>query len=261
MNGSVSGLILPEAIENWLRTCCSSEHYSQRKMHIKLVDDAGNPYSHEVDVPAKISSPHLLKIRLEKFAKVSFENEESLNSAWKALDKAKKSDDDILSLFLTWPRQPTTQPFCAIYGKRDIEHHAEEAFYCNSSDKVNDVLALLGTDALRKLLSDIPADSAALARYRDMDRLKTIQGLNALRDLLNEAAPKDKYITSQPFSFNAAKQTYTILLAGLNKYLTRAQWAALATIANANCESCTVTNDDLRKAWGRHYNDGCLDKF
>lgn len=184
------------------------------------------------------------------------ENEEALNKALRALDEAKKSDDDMINLFLNWPDEPTAQPFTAIYGKRAVDHKTEAENYLKSISDVEKVLELFQPDALRKLLSDIRNDSnssAALERYHALNRQETIHGLHTLRDLLKVANPKNKYISKQSNTDSANNKTYVILLAGLNIYLKEAKWSALEKIANANCPSCKVTADQIRKAWEHNY--------
>lgn len=197
--------------------------------------------------------------RLEDFAKKSYENSCALNKAWKALDSAKKSPDDLLNLFLVWPDNPTVQPFQAIYGKRAVDHQEEGRSYQESARKVSEILALLKPDYLRKLLSDIPANGdgkAALDSYRTLNRIETMRGLRSLHDMLNAANPQKKYLTKQPFSQDADVQTYIILLAELNRYLSSSKHSAIATIANANYPDCQVTGAAIGKAWKRHFKDG-----
>ena len=146
---------LPEAIQQWLQL--------------------PNPHNKGVRHRFRVE-------RLDGFAKKSDANTDSLNKAWRALDSAKKSDEDLLHLFLVWPDVPQELPFAAIYGKRKVDHQEERDIYRGSSDKVGEVMALLKPDALRKLLQDVPTEaSKALTSYRTLNRLETIRGLQPLQ--------------------------------------------------------------------------------
>lgn len=195
--------------------------------------------------------------RAERFATYSsqsYENEKSLVRAWKQLENHAKDEGALITIFLTWPDKPDVQPFSAIYGRRTGKYEDpadEEDFYRDLSKKIGAVMSLLKPNELRKLLSDIPNNEdgrQSLNAYRNMNSMATKQGLAALRSLLDAADPKAKYLTQQVRSQGAAIKTYTILLAGLNRHLKKPMWAAINTIAAANCPDYLVTKEAIRKA-------------
>ena len=190
--------------------------------------------------------------RLRQYAYASFENSERLGKAWNTLEESAKDKESLVSMFLLWPDIPVVQPYTAFYGKRAVDHGEEKERYQKLSDKVSDVIALLRPEPLCQLLADIPGDEAgwsAIRSYNAMNFGATRTGLAAIRRLLDAADPKNKYLTKQPYSSDAAFQTYIIQLAQLNRYLKKPRYQAIATIANANYSPRSVTADAIRKIY------------
>lgn len=205
--------------------------------------------------------------RFANYAGASFEQEQELASAWHAVEKAAASDNALLTLFYIFPDAPDVQPFRAVYGRRRLNASDEKAAYVELRAHVAALVEFLtAPDEARtiprgrilQLLADCeggPAAAAAQTFWKHLPPVPaTLAWLRPLIDALEQVDPSAKYLTTQTASPDAARKSYTIELARLNRYLVTPQHAALATLATLariNYPPCPVNPEALRKAWNR----------
>lgn len=195
--------------------------------------------------------------RFRKYWECSDEKAAAVWKAWANIEKAAKSEDDLLNLFLVMPDQPALYPFEAIYGERHKYPDAEADYYKTCLSSVQTIESLLNPHRPQylQLLQDAtatPEAREACFRFRELDS-QLLQGLGALRHLLEVIDPAAKIPTKHWKSPNAALHNYILLVASLNRYLRpdTPKHSALAVLANVNCPSEPITADQIRKAWIR----------
>lgn len=209
--------------------------------------------------------------RLMDFRASSYENQQTLDRAWRTLSDSARSSDSLLSLFLVMPDGPSIQPFPQLsYGPRELDPMAEVRRYAEIAAHADALLRYfspMSKPTLRRLLADQmrgdePSGStkkrnkkadeyAEKARniWPDLRFGEVLRGLRWISYACKSADPHQWYLTGQPLANDAAMQTYVKQVAGLNCYLSRAQHAALATLANANAPKHALHKDRVRKAW------------
>ena len=212
--------------------------------------------------------------RLMKHRDQSVENTAQLDKAMSALEKAALSlpaSESLLSIFMGLPDTADDQPFTGLsYGRRTSDPTAQRNAYLELASHADALLKFLGKPgAVVMLLADqelelgedlhipkthdakIIKSSAAEASelYQNGTGGHVFIELKWLAAALRGANPHRWRLTRQPLAKDAARKTYIKLLAGLNRYLSKGQHAALATLANANLPNQKVTTDEVRKAW------------
>jgi hypothetical protein len=213
--------------------------------------------------------------RIARFSKYYFDHSDANRSelvsrAWAAVERSCASAGSLVNFFAAMPDQPTSMPFARTHGVRVLDWAEEQSRYRKLAGDVDRLLVFLegsGQSPVRPnlidLIHDIDASSAKVAdpgrfsMYRNVqEALPMLQsGLVALAEILKGVDASAKYLTSQPLSPNSAQQTYVVMLVSLYRYLdltNSVPHAAIATLANINCATATITPDQLRKAFKRH---------
>lgn len=208
--------------------------------------------------------------RFAEYAWASFEQEreqeqeQELASAWTTVEKSAASENALITLFSVFPDAPDVQPFQGVYGRRRRNASEEKAAYLELREHVAALVEFLTAfDDTRsiprgrvlQLLADCedgPAADAAREFRKHLPGVsETLAWLRPLMEALDQADPSAKYLTAHAGSPDAARKSYTVQLACLNRYLVTPQHTALATLARVNCPACPVNAEALRKAWTR----------
>lgn len=204
----------------------------------------------------KTESYHERFSRFVEYWKRDYERANEIEKAWRAIASSAKSDDDLVTLFAVMPDKPEAQLFTAIYGKRAVDPSGERTRYDKDLEAVIQVIALVSPHGNRfdELMSDAQTteeafEAAIKLRSLDADLLHCLIALRTLLEIVDPAAkiPTKHFLNEEI----AARKNYVILVASLNRYLSKPQHAALAVIANVNCPGATLNNDQIRKAWNR----------
>lgn len=196
---------------------------------------------------------HLVRLRRDRMLLSG----EQTGKAWEEIAKVAKEADTLPHVFLLLPDGPTTQPYDAIYGKRTRTPDQEVRYYAGAVAAINKILPLLNGIGYRHLMQDIPqgsadADPEVWGVLRQFDERSTRIGLLQLRTILQGTKPHAKRLSKDKNDAQAARSTYTIQVADLNRYLTTPKHTALATLARANCPDVELTPDAVKKAWSTH---------
>lgn len=192
--------------------------------------------------------------RINRFADYSSDTE-LLACSWKTIADNAKSDDDLVSLFMVMPDGPVSQPFTAIYGCRVIDPGEEKRRYDELLEYAKAINGLRKQQRLREFIADAVSTEQCHERLNAFREAEVcfFDGLRKLISVLEVIDPAAKVPTAHWASEGVGKKNYVILLAGLNKYLGKPKWKALANLANINCSSATVSADALAKAWKNGY--------
>ncbi|CAN0324753.1 unnamed protein product, partial [Phaeothamnion confervicola] len=199
--------------------------------------------------------------RLMKYRAQSPENEAKLDKAMRALEKAALSlpvSESLLSIFMGLPDTADDQPFTGLsYGRRTCDPTAQRDEYLKLASHADALLKFLGKPGAELHIPKTHDAKTIKSSATEADRLYQAgmggrRGLIELKWLaaaLRGANPHRWYLTKQPLAEDRARKTYVKLVAGLNRYLSKGQHVALATLANANLPGQKVTPDEIRKAW------------
>ncbi|MBR8303478.1 hypothetical protein KDW49_22475 [Burkholderia dolosa] len=201
--------------------------------------------------------------RFRSFWEQNPDEDDQLKRQWLALERAARSPDHLLTLFLVMPDKAERNPFPLLtgvrkQGSRDVSVAEERQRYGELATQARDIRAFLFSGAhrnFRNLLSDAAAtggkahEEAIKFRASSSDLRLALFHLEKLLKLVDPAA---KYPCGQPDGEDAAKQAYVSVVAALNSRLSKPRYAALAYIAQVNNPLTPVTSDALRKAWDRN---------
>lgn len=200
--------------------------------------------------------------------------QQKIDKAWGLIVKSAINNDAVLGVFLALPDAATEMPYTGLNGGEratDVEHQSKR--YGDMAEHAKALLDFLATnksgDPLQRLFSDLDQEVGRLDRVpkiRDATKMmehtdQAIQfwqtcaqetgvrvALNFLYHAFSGANPH-KWYAKQPKAKDAAKQVYTVQVAQLNRYLSKPQHSALATIANANVSKLKISSDSIRQAW------------
>lgn len=174
-----------------------------------------------------------------------------LARSWKTIANNAKSDEELIRLFMVMPDGPVSQPFPAIYGYRTIDPGEEKRRYDELLKCAKAIYGLRKYQRFSNFIADATtteAGSERIVAFREAE-VGFFDGLRKLMSVLEVIDPAAKIPTAHWASVGADQKNYVILLSGLNRYLRTPKWKALATLANINCPSHTVSADALAKAW------------
>ncbi len=200
--------------------------------------------------------------RFRSFWEKNPNEDDQLKRQWLALERAARSPDHLLTLFLVMPDKAERNPFPLLTGVRKQGPHEllvaeERRRYGELANQARDLRTFLFSGAhsnFRNLLSDATAtggeahEEAIKFRASSGDLRMALLHLEKLLKLVDPAA---KYPYGQPDGEDAAAQAYVAVVASLNAHLSKPRHAALAYIAQINNPLTPVTSDALRKAWDR----------
>ncbi|VWD12651.1 hypothetical protein BCO18442_03327 [Burkholderia contaminans] len=200
--------------------------------------------------------------RFRSFWEENPDEDDQLKRQWLSLERAARSPDRLLTLFLVMPDKAERNPFPLLTGarkrgSRDLSVAEERQSYSDLAIQARDIRTFLFSDAhknFRNLLRDAAAtggeahEEAVKFRASSSDLRMTLFHLERLLNLVDPAA---KYPYGQPDGADAAIQAYVAVVASLNSHLSKPRHAALAYIAQINNPLTPVTSDALRKAWDR----------
>jgi len=200
--------------------------------------------------------------RFRSFWEQNPDEDDQLKRQWLALERAARSPDHLLTLFLVMPDKAERNPFPLLtgirkHGTRDLSVAEERQRYGELATQARDIRTFLFSGAhknFRNLLSDAAAtggeahEEAIKFRASSSDLRLALFHLEKLLQLVD---PSAKYPYGQPDSADAAIQAYVAVMAALNSHLSKPRHAALAYIAQINNPLTPVTSDALRKAWDR----------
>ncbi|HEM7884002.1 hypothetical protein [Burkholderia cenocepacia] len=200
--------------------------------------------------------------RFRSFWEQTPDEDDQLKRQWLALERAARSPDHLLTLFLVMPDKAERNPFPLVTGVRkrglhDISVAEERRRYSEVASQVHDIRTFLYSGAhrnFRNLLSDATATGGKA--YEEAIKFRASSGdlrlaLFHLEKLLELVDPAAKYPYGQPDGADAAIQAYVAVVAALNSHLSKPRHAALAYITRINNPRTPVTSDALRKAWDR----------
>lgn len=178
-------------------------------------------------------------------------NDESAAKAWVRVAGSARSDDSLISFFISFPDQLTTQPFALVFGTRVVDPGEEKKRYAERLKQVRGVLELLDYrhSEFANLLRDAMAtggEVAAATKFRAVAH-ETKKGLGLLADLLAKVDPFAKIQTAHWKAPDAGRKIYIGLVSGQSRHLIKPQWEAIATLANVNLPEGDVSADDLKK--------------
>ncbi|WP_175656504.1 hypothetical protein [Burkholderia ambifaria] len=196
--------------------------------------------------------------RFRSFWEQNPDEDDQLKRQWLSLERAARSPDHLLTLFLVMPDKAERNPFPLVTGFRkrgslDVSVAEERQRYDQLATQARDIHTFLFKDAqrnFRNLLRDAAAtgggahEEAVKFRASSSDLRMALFHLGKLLELADPAA---KYLSRQPGSSTAARKTYVAVVASLNGYLSTPQDAALAYLVRVNNPSVPVTGDALRK--------------
>ena len=171
--------------------------------------------------------------------------------AWHEIEKANKDNESLANVFLLLPDEVTAQPFTAIYGKRVLNPDEESKRYKNAIKAIDLLLPLISANGYGELSQDMDGgdDKEAWLAAQQLNRIQLNVNLRNLRKILEVADPYQKRLSKYHNEDQAARATYTKLVAELNRHLRTPKYSALTTLANANCPGCVITADAIKKAW------------
>ncbi|MDN7906234.1 hypothetical protein QZM18_19240 [Burkholderia diffusa] len=204
--------------------------------------------------------------RFRSFWEQNPDEDDQLKRQWLALERAARSPDHLLTLFLVMPDKAERTPYPLLtgvrkQGTRDLSAAEERQRYIELATQARDIRTFLFSGAhrnFRNLLSDAAATGGeaheeAIKLRASSSELRV--ALFHLERLLNLADPAAKYLTGKPGAPDAA---YVAVLASLNSHLTAPKHAAIAYIARVNNPHNPVTRGALGAAWQDHANQNTL---
>lgn len=191
--------------------------------------------------------------RALRFVKYAGDTDQ-LYKDWHTIEKASIDSDKLISLFIVMPDGPINQPFQGIYGYRAIDIGEERRRYGIALEHAKALWAAMKPAKYREFVADAWASSDCQALVSDFrkDEAVFFHGLRALIKVLEQIDPGAKSLTPQWASEDAGKKNYIILASGLNHYLQKPKWEALAGLVNVNCPEVQVCGGALAKAWKRN---------
>lgn len=199
--------------------------------------------------------------RIKAYGNASFENQQKLDKAFRAIGKYAQSDDKAISLFLCLPDKPMLEFATGIYRKRGKLPDAERDDYQAIAKTAKQLRKLTSKTKIHHMIMDLPPsdDLASSLAHDDLTRdlYSLPKLLSRLIKVAEAADPASKYLTTKLKSDDAAKQTYIALLARLNdiRYLKKPCHAAIATLANANSPDVTVATRAITNAYAKAPHD------
>lgn len=210
------------------------------------------------------SSRHMERARrFRTFWEKNPDEDDQLKRQWLALERAARSPDQLLALFLVMPDKAERNPFPLLTGvrkrgSRDLSVAEERQRYGELAIQARDIRTFLYSGAhnnFRNLLNDAAATGGEA--HEEAVQFRAASGdlrmaLLHLEKLLKFVDPAAKYPYGQPDGVDAAAQAYVAVVASLNSHLSKPRHAALAYIVQVNNPLMPVTSDALRKAWDRN---------
>jgi len=196
---------------------------------------------------------HRVRLRRDRMLRSA----EQTGKAWEEIAKVAKEAETLPHVFLLLPDGPTSQPYDAIYGNRTRTPDQEVKYYAEAVTAIDKILPLFNRVGYEHLMQDIPqgcneADPSVWETLRKFDDRATREGLLQLKTILQGTKPHAKRLSKDKNNEQAARATYTILVADLNRYLTTPKHTALAVLARANCPDVELTPEAVKKAWSTH---------
>ena len=212
--------------------------------------------------------------RLMAYRKVDFENQQTLDKAWRAICKNALHSDAAIAVFLGLPDDLEVQQFTGMFGgKKVLDPASQRERYLDMAKHVEKLIEFFATtsanDPFEQLITDqdcsegwqerlpktkgaelIHAHAEEARKYWQHGMGHIIKpSLGWLYHAFKGANSYKWYLTKQPQATDAGQQTCAALVANLTRYLAKPQHEALAVLGNANFPAADLTNEKIRSAW------------